>query len=73
MSIKEKVQQIIQQAEAEMAAKLRREEEARLRLAIEAQELVCQREVSEEIVLENGRKAFESLGIQGIMADVFDV
>jgi len=73
MSIKEKVQQIIQQAEAEKAAELRRQEEARLRLAIEAQKLSRQRETKERVLIEEGEKVVDALGFRNVLEEVFDL
>lgn len=73
MSIKEKAQQIIQQVEAEKVAELRRRERERLQLAQEVEESIRQREVFESAILKNGRKFFDSLGIQGVMTDVLGV
>ena len=73
MGIKEKVQQIIQKAEAEKAAAARRHEEERLRLAIEAQELVRQREALQRVWVEEGEKIIETLGFRRVFEEVFDV
>lgn len=71
MSIKEKVQQLVQQVEADKAAELQRLERERLRLAVEAQELVYQREILSKVNLEKGRKILDSLGVKGVMKEVF--
>lgn len=69
MSIKEKVQQLIQQAEAEKTAELRRQEEARLQLT----RLARQREETEAARFEKGKKVIEAIGVQRVLGEVLDV
>lgn len=66
MSVKEKVQQIIQQAELEQAAKLRRQEEEHLQLNRQREALIAAR-------IEKGKKALEVLGVQRVLGEVFDI
>lgn len=77
MSIKEKVQQLVQQAEADKAAELRRQEEAQRQWLAECQEKTRQQEVLEKARFEKGKKALETTGVQNgvqrVLGEVFDV
>ncbi|MBI2309532.1 hypothetical protein HYU89_01415 [Candidatus Collierbacteria bacterium] len=73
MSIKEKVQQIIQRAEAEKAAELRLQEEEQRKLLIEYQEKTRQQEALEKVRFEKGKKALEATGVQRVLVDVLGV
>jgi hypothetical protein len=63
MSIKEKVQQIALQAEAEKAAKLRRGEEEQRQSLIEYQKITRQQEALNKARFEKGKKALETTGV----------
>ena len=73
MSIKERVQQIIQRAEAEKAAELRRQEEGQRQWLAECQEKTRQWEALEKVRFEKGKKALEATGVQRVFVDVLGV
>lgn len=73
MSIKEKVQQLVQQAEADKAAELRRQEESDRQWNVVCQERVRQYEALKADRLEKGKKALEDTGVQRVFGEVFDI
>ena len=71
--IKEKVQQIVQQAEADTVAKKRRKEEDDLQWIAVCQERVRQYEALKTDRLEKGKKALEATGVQRVFGEVLDI
>ena len=70
--IKEKVQQIVQQAEADTVAKKRRKEEDDLQWIAVCQERIRQYEVLKTDRLER-KKALEVTGVQRVFGEVLDI
>lgn len=66
MSIKEKVQQIIQQTELDKAAELRLREKERLQLNHRREALIAAK-------FEKGKKTLEATGVQRVFDEVFDI
>lgn len=73
MSIKEKVQQIIQKAEVEKVAELRWQEEGNRQWIAVCKERVQQYEVLKADRLEKGKKTLEDTGVQRVFGEVFDI
>ncbi len=73
MSIKEKVEQLAQQAEAEKAAELRRGEEANQQGIAACKEQVRQHEALKADRLKKGKKILEVIGVQRVFGEVLNI